>query len=237
MPKKTRRTRTQECALCGGIGKMTREHVPPRCLFLKPRPQNTITVPLCSRCNHSYHLDDEYFRVMVAAAFQPSAAQWRLWREKVVGSSFSRSGGLKARLNEHCDLVQQYAMDNGLELANGIPLPQSMVPLLVAFEKDRINRIIDKIVRCLHFRHQRSQLRGRVTVEMTCPENKMLAATIAQPSGRVGHADEFLYRFEQKRADYVLWCLVFYRCHIFLVHVLGGEDTESCIRPTTATTV
>jgi 5-methylcytosine-specific restriction endonuclease McrA len=52
-----------ECAYCGDVGIITRDHVPPKGIFPKPRPANLITVPACSKC-HSQQTsrDDEYFR-------------------------------------------------------------------------------------------------------------------------------------------------------------------------------
>ena len=40
----------------------TKDHIPPKCLFPKPRPSSLITVPSCSNCNKSYSKDDEYLR-------------------------------------------------------------------------------------------------------------------------------------------------------------------------------
>jgi hypothetical protein len=54
----------KECAYCGAVGLVTRDHVPPQGIFSKPRPGNLITVPACKRC-HSDETskDDEYFRL------------------------------------------------------------------------------------------------------------------------------------------------------------------------------
>jgi hypothetical protein len=53
-----------ECAYCGAVGKITRDHVPPKGIFSKPLPDDLITVPACPRC-HSDETskDDEYFRL------------------------------------------------------------------------------------------------------------------------------------------------------------------------------
>ena len=63
---------------------------------------------MCERCNYGYHLDDEYFRVYVASGAEPGTRQRRLWKEKVVGSSFARGEGLKGRLNDDRRLVVQH---------------------------------------------------------------------------------------------------------------------------------
>ncbi len=50
---------------CGRVGKVTRDHIPPECLFPIPRPK-LITVPSCRSCNEGASKDDEYFRLTVA---------------------------------------------------------------------------------------------------------------------------------------------------------------------------
>lgn len=54
------------CVYCGLIGPVTSDHVPPRCLFATGSRVNLITVPACARCNSSFKLDDEYFRLIVS---------------------------------------------------------------------------------------------------------------------------------------------------------------------------
>lgn len=51
---------------CGSRKDLTRDHVPPKCLFATP-PQNAITVPSCQECNQEASKDDEYFRQNLAA--------------------------------------------------------------------------------------------------------------------------------------------------------------------------
>jgi hypothetical protein len=50
------------CVYCRERGADTADHIPPRCLFSKPRPSDLITVPSCKRCNKSFERDDTYFR-------------------------------------------------------------------------------------------------------------------------------------------------------------------------------
>jgi len=53
------------CVYCGeGIG-TTRDHIPPKGLFAKPRPR-LVTVPCCTQCQAGQSLDDEYFLRMVS---------------------------------------------------------------------------------------------------------------------------------------------------------------------------
>src|SRR5271168_5407862 len=51
------------CIYCGDARELTRDHVPPRCLFSKPRPNDLVTVPCCVACNRALSRHDEYFRI------------------------------------------------------------------------------------------------------------------------------------------------------------------------------
>jgi hypothetical protein len=42
------------------------DHVPPKCLFPRPRPADLVTVPSCADCNRRFGRDDEYFRDVLA---------------------------------------------------------------------------------------------------------------------------------------------------------------------------
>ncbi len=50
------------CIFCGEVLPLTRDHVPPKSFFSKPRPFNLITVPCCYSCNKKYqNLDKRMF--------------------------------------------------------------------------------------------------------------------------------------------------------------------------------
>ena len=54
----------EHCAYCGAKATQ-RDHIPPRCLFKKPRP-DLITVPSCADCNQGASTDDEYLRLVLS---------------------------------------------------------------------------------------------------------------------------------------------------------------------------
>jgi hypothetical protein len=56
----------QLCALCAKRQATTREHVPAKGLFPRPRPSNLITVPSCDPCNHGTGSDDDHLRAFFA---------------------------------------------------------------------------------------------------------------------------------------------------------------------------
>lgn len=55
----------QFCVYCGLAPGTTRDHIPPKSLFPKPRP-DLITVPCCETCRGNQSPDDEYFKNVIA---------------------------------------------------------------------------------------------------------------------------------------------------------------------------
>lgn len=60
----------------------TVDHVPPQCLFLRPRV-DLIDVPCCYVCNHSWHKDDEMLRTFASSQMRRSAAGQKIWETEV----------------------------------------------------------------------------------------------------------------------------------------------------------
>lgn len=193
--------------------------MPPRNLFLDPRPANTITVDVCPSCNHDYHLDDEYFRVYVAAGARSGTRLMELWKKKVVNSSFARGGGLKGRLKDERENVQEYARQNPLQLFGGGNLPPVLLPLVQGFDASRIVRVVEKIVRCLHLHHVGSVLAGNLDVDVAPLSKRQWQEVFEERSGEVGHQNEFVYRFNTSESGAEIWRLIFYEHHAFTVRV------------------
>lgn len=60
-----RKPRTGQCVYCGIIGTVTKDHVPPKCLFPLDTRVNLMTVAACPTCHGSFKLDDEYFKLVI----------------------------------------------------------------------------------------------------------------------------------------------------------------------------
>lgn len=207
--------------MCDATGPITREHVPPKNLFLAPRPRNTLTVPVCGKCNHSYHLDDEYFRIYVTTGAQPGTRLGRLWTEKVVGSSFARSEALLCRLkNDHVKLLEHHKTDP-IKAFDGAVLPDEQLPLVQPFTASRISAVVEKIVRCLHFVQSGNVLSpvAKCDVSVAPLSDEEHRSLYDERSGEVGHHDEFVFRVDSIGEGSTQWLLGFYRFHTFTVRV------------------
>lgn len=63
---------TGVCIYCGKTAEDV-DHVPPKCLFQKPRPSGLVKVPCCKKCNRRFGIDDEYFRDSLALSTYEAA--------------------------------------------------------------------------------------------------------------------------------------------------------------------
>lgn len=54
------------CSICGEKKECTRDHIPPKSIFLSPKPSNLVTVPACSDYNHGSSIYDERFKTYLA---------------------------------------------------------------------------------------------------------------------------------------------------------------------------
>ena len=215
MSKKTEQKHKGICALCGKEEYLTREHVPQKNLFLKPRPKNTITVWTCKPCNANYTLDEEYFRIYITAGASPDSESGRLWNKKVVNSTFLRSPALRQKLSDGMDVIQQYHKFNPLKDFDGKPIPDELIPYALPLEADRIYRIITKIIQCLYFKHFKSVLspEAKISVDTEPLTEEEIEKTVIKHKGLVGSnvGELFIYWFEQNEKDRSIdWILLFH---------------------------
>ncbi len=145
------------CVYCGTENPATRDHVPPRCIFPKPPPNDDdlITVPSCKKCQGSSK-DDEYFMCgalfaadgMIANGFLEVSDQDReiIERKKEeVYTRLARPGlnGLAFRILEEMQEVPVVTRGNLL-----IPNRTHLVSFP---EVDRVDRVAERIIRGLFY--------------------------------------------------------------------------------------
>ena len=206
----------RSCVYCGQEAtRLTRDHVPPKCLFLRPRPQ-LITVPACHACNDSFKLDDEYFRVAVTseAAYRDEAAT-ALWSDRIA----PRMGpGLRRTLLATMRPAQ-VRTPAGLVIENGTA---------IAYDKRRIDRVIERIVRGLLWHHYRSRP-AAVRFEISYkPDLRPIQELLGGISFNSIGETAFRYRHSLTMEDpnSSVWGLQFYGHIHFLILVLSESFLE-----------
>jgi len=212
---KKKKTKTAVCSICGKEDELTREHIPPKGIFLKPRPKNTITVFSCEKCNHNTKLDDEYFRFWVTAGAHPQSKLGEVWKNKVVGSSFRRSPALLKKIqDDHKRLIEHHSK-TPLKTYDDKIVPDDLLNRCYMVDTKRINRVACKIVKGLYFHHFSEPL--PYNVELTVSNELInldnLIKIIKARKGIVGGEEgEFIYwfKFDDTEPCFSRWVLFFY---------------------------
>ncbi len=131
------------CVYCGSEPGVTRDHVIPQCLFLKPLPAYMPTVPACDPCNKKKGRNDDYLRDMmathiladghpVAEALRTTKIKRAVYRNR---SAYMREAQAKGRLRPMYSPA-------GLYLGQHIAIP---------LDGGRLRRMLTTIVRGLCF--------------------------------------------------------------------------------------
>ena len=216
MSKKPRDAMNEKCCYCGGDA-TTRDHVPHRALFPRPRPTDLITVPACESCNNVSSLDEEYFLHVLLS--------WRDAKGPVIDS-------LRKQRFESKYLVEQRPPRRLAEMAERMLRSMEQRPLYspaglylgdattLTVDRNRFDRVLDKIARGLYF--HTSNEKERIPAECAAEvifnpgletfENPDIKAIITASHGRSVGGQTFEYRIARadEPANAVMCFMVFF---------------------------
>jgi hypothetical protein len=127
------------CIYCQTTEADTVDHIPPKCLFGKPRPKGLITVPACSVCNLSASPDDEYFKLFMAMRRANESNPFAVALAPSVARALKnpKAPGFAAMVKANCRVVD--------DPDTGGKKPQIYV------DNDRLGRVASRVVRGLHY--------------------------------------------------------------------------------------
>jgi hypothetical protein len=183
------------CYICGKPAE-TRDHVPPKAIFPDPRPTDLITVPACEQCNHKFSLDDEYFRWFITTTNSEQPLVKQLVDKRVI-----RRFRKKPALLHH---LMSQAIKVDIFSEGGIFLKQAPA---FKYERSRIQKVIEKIVRGLYRHEQGYVLTNSYTVKKFIlyppppnkqpppPNEKLREAFLSLPLNTVSDGRVFAYRY------------------------------------------
>lgn len=132
-----------ECVYCGEWRELTRDHVPPRCLFSKPRPSNLVTVPCCVPCNRDVQKQDEYFRIAITTGIDAA----KFPRENADSVRAIKSLSRPASLGFARKILQSYERN----------------PAGLHIEFKRLEIVLHRIVRGLFYHHTNIRLPASIS--------------------------------------------------------------------------
>jgi hypothetical protein len=217
------------CAYCGAPA-TTRDHVPPKNLFLRPRPSNLITVDSCNDCNNGNSANDEKFRTFISLSVGvASSNSLELWKKGAFPSLLHNRRELR-RVAGTMEEVPVYSR-------GGLYLGRATAAL---FEQEPHDRTIQRIIRGLYFHEFTEPLPQNCPIEVFIVDSRKpgwqdcLRQTIRLMQVRnIGGAEVFEYAFARapERPQSSLWLFRFYAGHV--VHAATGRlaSTASPVAP------
>jgi hypothetical protein len=189
------------CVFCGGIA-TTRDHVPPRNLFIPLRPR-LITVPACETCNSSISALEDEFRVFVSAKIGPDTPEWIEFWEK---------GGRRA-VHSNARLRREFLSGIGLLARSPDGYGRTY-----KWPRENHDKVIEKITRGLYYHHFGEILDPTISLEITFLNNlndDLKQTILSMRRCNVGGAGRFAYAFgrlaEERQVS--LWIYQFYMRH------------------------
>lgn len=145
----------QLCCYCGTRKATTKDHIPPKSIFNKPRPSDLITVPCCFECNNTASKYDEKFKTYLGmhVGRQGGEAE-RLFKESVLPTA-KHNNKLRNTIFETMYPVYT-ATKSGIITGKGMAVP---------WDSDAHDFTIERIVRGLFYHHYKKVIGNNASVE------------------------------------------------------------------------
>lgn len=144
------------CAICGATNiPGSRDHLPPRSIFMKPRPQNLITVPSCVPCNNLGSKHDEVFKTFLAF---------------LLGQTPMTEPLFKSAISTARKKFSQYILNNAkfvnLKTPSGIIYDQKYVFPLKPEIADPMEEVIKRMTTGLYYHHFKHFIGDNITFQV-----------------------------------------------------------------------
>ncbi len=139
-----------QCYCCEQIA-TTSDHIPPKCFFPEKKylpngssdyRSDLITVPSCTEHNNLRSKDDEYTAAVIAMNSESELSS-SIFKSKWVKTLSRREGVLGKRIFSTAEPVKVVSVKNGLFIL--------YETLVISYEIERINRVIESIARALYY--------------------------------------------------------------------------------------
>jgi len=212
------------CAICGKEPATTLDHIPPKGIFPAPRPNDSITVPACFRCNNRGSKLDEPFRVYLSLHIGTETPESeRLWKKHAL-RTLRHNRKMRNQLLGSMRLAE-------LRTPGGIILGKRPVG---RWNSKAHDETIERMIRGLYFHHFGEVLGDKVLVRvqwLRAMNNRLLEVSEEWQSSSVG-ADAFIYRYGKAEDAplHSVWLFQFYKRHWASGYTTPVEDSEDSTR-------
>jgi len=209
----TRKPWVGECAYCGTVSELTRDHVIPKSLFTKPRPNNPVIVPACKACNQEKSATDDYLRdFLVTDAYSSESMIAKQVQERMLSSVRQKSSVFAKQL-------LQGAQPQSLYSPGGIYIGE-----ILKFEFAG-GLIFPRIVRGLHYNLTQKRIPDNYEFRVFRPDpmsgGEILENVLRQPHQAFGVGDngEFkgILQISTEDEFSTIWHLWFYESVLVVI--------------------
>lgn len=188
------------CYLCGKPA-TTKDHIPPKALFARPRPNNLLTLACCQECQRAYSLDEEYFRNNISMISDYGKAK-EIW--EATRRSYRRRPRIFGEITSRVFPVRIGA--------NVLPV--------VRFDRQRTSRVLAKIAKGLVYHHTGRSLPSDQPADVLLDADlEKIDELIRQLPYRRRWGKTFGYvgGMATDEPDVGLWILIFFASKVFLI--------------------
>lgn len=211
------------CAICGANAATTKDHIPPRSLYSKPRDNdsNLNTVPACSFCNNGSSHDDEIFKVLIGL----ETGEHQNAPDRVI-ESLAGTIGKNARVASQVFSTQKRVLANlrGKALESAVS---------VTFDFGPYERVITRIICGLHWIETGRAL--TISANVTVLPGNQIPKDLGSDFMQLLHLhplrklnkDTFMYRCHIGDDGCQVWGMQFFSRHITFAYVNGSS--HACV--------
>jgi hypothetical protein len=198
----------------------TRDHVPPEGLFPPPKPNNSITVPCCFKCNNEHSGFDERLRLVASMPFDRNQVGQRVADERVFGRTL-----VQGRQMQFAEKV----------LASMEPVPQYPDLVRVRIEAEEFEqgmiRITKGLLFTLHlgFDYRRSTFTV-IPIHPQPFEQQLRRMAMLKKCGEYFERGDSVFqcwRHVDEQNGGGAWMLLFYQCFGFFVFHTNGSEADA----------
>lgn len=143
------------CCYCGDAAATTRDHIPPKAIFNKPRPSDLITVPCCFKCNNRASRDDEQFKAYLGMHVAHKSEESEQLFKKGVLPTVRHNHSLRRAILKSMKPVNLFSR-SGIYLGRGASVPWNNIAH---------DNTIERLVRGLFYHHSGIVIGGNAQID------------------------------------------------------------------------
>lgn len=195
---------TELCTYCDSPA-TTRDHIPPKAIFPKPRPSNLITVPACVRCNGNWSALDEIFKLFVSLQAGMEGIS-----EKTLHDSVKRTVAHNKKLNR---FLREKAKKVEIRTPGGIILGDACG---LPFPSKELKLMCERVIKGLFYHHKKYKIPNDSELSVYLPSdiNEGVLELVKDSQLKIiGNDREFIYCYgaANDHAFASTWVLLFYK--------------------------